>query len=168
MTNNNSNKYKLKKTISMKKFISEFGDTFSSHMKERLLDLELRSVLTRKEDMNILDIKHVEHTQYKCEKDASGSSNKEYTFGQFIALDGDLYFSKNCIESDTVMQADIVNIIYDSIENSEMTLAPNVIGKKISDDNIDFVIDKMLSCFPEVSKNYAKILKEMMSYEKIK
>lgn len=168
MTNNNSNKYKLKKTISMKKFISEFGDTFSPHVKARLLELEMRSVLTRKEEMNILDIKHVEHTKYKDDTAATSSSDKEYAFGQFIALNGYLYFSKNCMESETVMQADKVIKLYNSLETNEEILEEDAIGKKIDDSNIDFFVDGMLSFFPEVSEKYTKILKEMMSYEKVR
>jgi len=168
MINNNSNKYKLKKTISMKKFISEFGETFSPHVKARLLELEMRSVLTRKEDMNILDIKHVEHTKYKDDTAATTTSGKEYAFGQFIAIDGDLFFSKNCIESDTVMQADKVINLYDTLGNNEVILEADAVGKKLDDSNIDFFVDGMLSFFPEVSKKYTQILKEMMSYEKVR
>ena len=57
--------YKMKKTISLKMFIAEFGENFSDHMKKRLLELEVRCVLTRKEDSNKLDLKHVEHTQHE-------------------------------------------------------------------------------------------------------
>ena len=168
MISNNSNKYKLKKTISMKKFISEFGDTFSPHVKARLLELEMRSVLTRKEDMNILDLKHVEHTKYKKDGDVASSAGKEYAFGRFIAVDGDLYFSKNSTESDSIMQADKVTALYDSLENKEVILEEEFTGKKIDDTNVDSFVDGMLSFFPEVSAKYAKILKEMMSYEKIR
>lgn len=168
MINNNSNKYKLKKTISMKKFISEFGETFSPIVKARLLELEMRSVLTRKDDMNILDIKHVEHTKYKDDTAATSSSEKEYVFGQFIALNGDLYFSKNCIENDSVMQSDKVIQLYDALGSNEVILEGDAVGKKLDDSNIDFFVDGMLSFFPEVSKKYSQILKEMMSYEKVK
>ncbi len=50
----------------MKGFISEFGEIFLKNEK-RLLELEIRTVLTRKEHRNKLDIKHVEHTKYPCE-----------------------------------------------------------------------------------------------------
>ena len=40
--------YKMKKTISMKMFVSELGENFSDHMKEKLLELDIRCVLTRK------------------------------------------------------------------------------------------------------------------------
>jgi hypothetical protein len=63
-------KYNIRKTISMKKFISEFGDNFSEHMKKRLMEIEVRCVLTRKEAEYKFEIKHVEHTLYDCSIDA--------------------------------------------------------------------------------------------------
>ena len=44
--------YNMKKTIAMKGFISEFGEVLSEKMKKRLLELEIRTVLTRKEYRN--------------------------------------------------------------------------------------------------------------------
>lgn len=159
--------YKMKKTISMKMFINEFGESFSKHMKKRLLDLEVRCVLTRKEDSYRLDIKHVEHTQYSFDNDHNNStSQKEYVYGQLIVMDEALYYSERCIENDTVMQSPIVAVIYDDLDSEGMILDNDNRAKKIDDNNIDYVIDTMLTVFPDVSQSYLNIIKEMISHEK--
>lgn len=153
--------YKLKKTISMKQFISEFGENFSKKVKERLLELEVRCVLTRREDTNRLDIKHVEHLQYDsyCESEnSSDKCKKEYVYGQFLVFEGVLYFSGKCSESADVMQAPIVSLIYNSLNNEEEIFETGDRAKKIDDSNIDYVIDTMLTVFPEVSQAYLDII----------
>lgn len=159
--------YKMKKTISMKMFINEFGENFSKHMKKRLLELEVRCVLTRKEDSYRLDIKHVEHTQYAFDNDHNNStSQKEYVYGQLIVMDGALYYSERCIENDMVMQSPIVAVIYDDLDSEGMILDNDNRAKKIDDSNIDYVIDTMLTVFPDVSQSYLNIIKEMISHER--
>lgn len=160
--------YKMKKTISVKMFISELGTNFSDHMKKRLLELETPCVLTRREQ-NILDLKHVEHTQYNCDLDSEGGSNKEqkeYVYGQFIVIDDVLYFSDKCVENDSVMQSPIVNTIFNSLTSEVMFLDEDIKGKKLDDSNIDFVIDSILSVCPEVSQSYIDIVKGMLSRER--
>ena len=157
----------MKKTIFMKMFINEFGESFSKHMKERLLELEVRCVLTRKEDSYRLDIKHVEHTQYAFDNDSNnGTSQKEYVYGQLIVMDGALYYSERCIENDKVMQSPIVDVIYDDLDSEGMILDNDNRAKKIDDNNIDYVVDTMLTVFPDVSQSYLNIIKEMISHEK--
>ncbi|WML37524.1 hypothetical protein [Clostridium sp. OS1-26] len=159
--------YKMKKTISMKMFINEFGENFSKHMKKRLLELEVRCVLTRKEDSYRLDIKHVEHTQYAFDNDHNNStSQKEYVYGQLIVMDGALYYSERCIENDTVMQSPIVAVIYGNLDSEGMILDNDNRAKKVDDSNIDYVIDTMLTVFPDVSESYLNIIKEMISRER--
>jgi hypothetical protein len=153
--------YKMKKTISMKQFISEFGGDFSDHLKERLLELEVGCVLTRREDSNKLDIKHVEHLQYDCSgnsEDATGKCKKEFTYGQFLVFDEELYFSDKCIESDEVMQAPIVDTIYSSLESKEEIFDTGDKAKKIDDSNIDYVINTILTVFPKASQSYLDII----------
>ncbi|NMM63850.1 hypothetical protein HBE96_14425 [Clostridium sp. P21] len=157
--------YKIKKTISVKHFISEFGENFSEHMKERLLDLEVRCVLTRKEEENILDIKHVEHTKYDC---PSGKGSKEYAYGEFTVIDGTLYFSEKCLENDDVMQSPITDVIYNSLSSTDMISDENNSLKKVDDSNIDSVIDSILSVCPDVSQRYLDIVKEMTSHSENK
>ena len=156
--------YKLKKTISMKQFIAEFGENFSEHVKNRLLELEVRCVLTRETDENRLDLKHVEHTKFDCKCDNSKTSKKEYTYGEFVVLDGILYFSEKCIENATVMQSPIVNTVYSSLSNDNSTVFGNTALKKVDDTNIDYLIDTMLTVYPEVSQRYIDILKHMSAY----
>lgn len=154
----------MKKTISVKKFISELGENFSEHMKERLLDLELRTVLTRKDEDYRLDMKHVEHTKYICDsKDNSTSSEKkkEYDYGQFMVIDGDLYFSESCLESDTVMESPVVNEIFNSLNSAGMIVDCDVRAKLVSDNNIDYLVDTLLEACPPVSQRYLDIVKEM-------
>jgi len=84
--------YRMRKTVSMKQFITEFGGDFSKHTKQRLLELGGRCVLTRKDESFILDIRHVEHTKYKCSfEDSIAGPQKEYAFGQLIAY---VFFGK--------------------------------------------------------------------------
>jgi hypothetical protein len=153
--------YKMKKTISMKQFISEFGNDFSKHMKQRLLDLEVRCVLTRKDDDYRLELKHVEHTKYDCYNNLHNNFNaeqKEYAYGQLVMNDGKLYFSEKCSESDDVMQAPIVNSIYNSLNDEDVFYDSDVKAKKVDDSNIDYVMDNILKACPEVSEEYLKII----------
>ncbi|EJP6471106.1 hypothetical protein K8O96_03400 [Clostridium sporogenes] len=158
--------YNMKKTIAMKGFISEFGEVLSEKMKKRLLELEIRTVLTRKEDRNKLDIKHVEHTKYPCENLDIKNIEKEYTYGQFVLTDENLYFSKDCIENEKVMKLPIVDEIYNSLDGEDMLIDEDTTAKKIDDTNIDYVIDTLLTACPEVSQRYLKIVREMLSNEK--
>lgn len=156
--------YKLKKNISMKQFILEFGGNFSDHMKERLLDLEVRSVLTRKDATNRLDLKHVEHTQHDCNpQDGSDDCEKEYSFGQFVVVEDILYYSENCMESPTVMKSSIVSKIYNDLSNENMLSYEDTNLKKIDDTNIDFVVDTLLTVCSEVSDEYKALMKDMNS-----
>ena len=163
MANKNVAMYKLKKTISMKKFISEFGEDFTAHTKERLLELEIRTVLTRSEYPNILDIKHVEHTKYEC---CGEAESRELTFGRLIVNGGKLYFTGSETDSNTLMEAENVPDLYNSLKADEKIVDNGISAKEINEDNIDFFMDKMLDTIPEVSESYIKIIKEMLAYDK--
>lgn len=158
--------YRMKKTISMKGFIAELGDNFSEHMKKRLMELEVRCVLTRKEDEYRVDIKHVEHTKYDDSEISEDKSQKEYAYGQFVVNEGILYFSDRCMESTEVMQSPIVNTIYASLSSEGMITDENGSAKKIDDSNIDYLIDSILSVCPQVSQKYVDIVKDMMSHSR--
>jgi hypothetical protein len=149
----------MKKTLSMRQFIAEFGGDFSKHMKQRLLELGERCVLTRKDESFILDIRHVEHTKYKCNsEDSMAGCQKEYAFGQLMVYEGILYFSENCLENDSIMQVPVVSSIYNSLSSEELMLAGDIKGKKLDDDNIDYVIDSILAVCPEVSPEHMAII----------
>lgn len=151
--------YRMRKTISMKQLITELGGDFPKHTKQRLLELGERCVLTRKEESFILDIRHVEHTKYKCSSDdIATASQKEYAFGQLIVYEGTLYFSENCLENDTIMQVPVVSSIYNSLSSEELMLEGDIKGKKLDDDNIDYVIDSILAVCPEVSPEHMAII----------
>ena len=145
--------YKIRKTISTKRFISELGGNFSKHIKERLLDLEIRCVLTRDKDNHRLDIKHVEHLK--------NDSNKEYVYGQFLVINDDLYFSEKCLEKDTVMESPVVKKIYDALDTEEIVIS-DIKSKKVDDSNIDLIIDSILEACPDVSESYRKIVRGMI------
>lgn len=153
--------YKMKKTISIKMFINEFGENFSEHMKKKLLELELRSVLTRKDDDYRLDIKHVEHTKHDL-----NDCQKEYVYGQLLFIDENLYFSEKCVENDNIAQSPIVDVIYSNLNSADMILDGDIKAKKIDDSNIDYIIDTILTVFPDVSESYLNIVKEMISHER--
>jgi len=144
----------------MKQFISEFGENFSEHIKKRLLELEIRCVLTRKDDIYRVDIKHVEHTKHKC---LSEPCEKEYIYGQFVVLENTLYFSEKCIESDNAMESPIVVEIFNSLDNTGMISDKETLLKKVDDTNINYIIDSILTVCPEVSQKYLDILKQMTS-----
>ncbi len=151
--------YKMKKTVSMKQFVTEFGEDFSKHMKQRLMELGTRCVLTRKEESNILDLKHVEHTKYECnDKDKPGGCRKEYAYGQFIMNEGCMYFSENCVETPDVMQAPVISDIYDHLNSQEILNGETVNAKKVDDENIDYVVDKILEVCPEMSPEHLAII----------
>jgi hypothetical protein len=156
--------YNVKKTISIKQFISEFGENISSHVKSRLQELEVRSVLTRNSTtINILDIKHVEHTLYNCTSEDSSETQKEYSFGQFIVKDSLLYFSESCVQSDQVMTSPIVAEIYKNLSSEDSIIEEDCCGKKVTDTNIDYIIDSILTVCPEVSQRYLDIVAGMTS-----
>lgn len=151
--------YRIKKTVSMKQFLTEFGGDFSKHMKQRLLELGARCVLTRKDESFILDVKHVEHTKYDCRcQDSAEVSQKEYVFGQFVAHEGLLYFSESCLENDDIMQSPIVSEIYNSLNSEALVIDECVTAKKVDDENIDYVIDNILTVCPEVSPEHLAIV----------
>lgn len=154
--------HKMKKTISFKQFVTEFGEDFSKEMKKRLYELGTRCVLTRKDNDHTLDVKHVEHTKYGCGYDGRNhpeASGKEYAYGQFV-MDGEgtMYFSKNCVENGEVMQAPVVSVIYDSLDSKEQLLDDGIRVKKVDDTNIDYVIDTILEVCPEMSPEHLAII----------
>lgn len=161
----------MKKTISIRQFIAELGENFSEYTQKRLLELSSRCVLTRKEDQNKLDLKHVEHIQYECavtSEHISKSGEKEYSFGQFIVEEGILYFSEKCTETSEVMQAPVVNNIYNALVSEEIVLDENRRVKKIDDSNIDFVVNSILEVCPPVSQAHLDIVQGMISRQENK
>lgn len=151
--------YRMKKTVSMRQFLAEFGGDYSKHVKQRLLELGARCVLTRKDESYIFDIKHVEHTKYNCDTgEDTTASSKEYAFGQLIAHEGMLYFSENCLNNDDIMQVPTVSSIYNALNSEELILEGDIKGKKVDDENIDYVIDTILTVCPEVSPEHLAII----------
>lgn len=150
--------YTMKNTISIKQFILEFGENFSKHTKQRLLELGTRCILTRKKDNSyILDLKHLEHVKYTT-GEGEDTCQVEYAYGQVVMNEGELYFSKSCVETADVMQLELVNEIYSSLESDEMTIEEGTKVKKMDDSNIDYIIDNILQVCPEVSKEHKAIL----------
>lgn len=165
--------YRMKKTISVKMFISELGENFSDHIKKRLMDLDVRCVMTRKEINYVVDLKHVEHLRYDT-PEGNGTSKKEYVYGKFAVVDGALYFSQNFENTNSAMKSQVVDKIYDSMDTNEITVnlesskEDDINAKEINDDNIDFVIDSILKECPQVSQKYLDIVHEMISHADIK
>lgn len=158
--------YNMKRTISVKMFVSEFGEKFSKHLKKRLMELDERTLLTRKEISYILDLKHVEHIKFKCPsegKDTSGTVEKEYAYAQFAVIDGVLYFSEGCIEDDKIIKSPMVDTIFNTLSSDGSIVHEEKNFKRIDDSNIDFVVDSILSLCPEVSQAYLEIVKGMVS-----
>lgn len=155
-----------KSTVSVKMFIKEFGEDFPKHVKERLMDLESRCFLTRKEIDYRFDLKHVEHLQYETASDTenpSAPNSKEYAYGQFAVVDGKLYFSESCIETDQIMQSPMVSSIYNALDSEGIISDEGRDLKRINDNNIDFIVDSILSSCPQVSQSYMDIVKGMVS-----
>lgn len=147
----------MKKTISINQFIEELGENFSDKVKERLLDFDEVSVLTRNEDRNSFDLKHVEHTRHECvSPDGLKVSNKEYCYGRFLVEEGILYYSDDCTENDQVTVHPIAKKIYCSLEGND-------INKVVDDNNIDYIIDTLLNECPKVSQKYLDIVNGMIS-----
>lgn len=151
--------HKMKKTISVRQFISEFGGDFSEHMKHRLLELGARCVMIRLEDQYRLDLRHIEHTKYAYSSHNSDDKcRKEYVYGQFVMNERALYFSESCEESTDVMQSPIVNDIYNSLDSEEVLLNEGPRTKKVDDSNIDYIIDRILKVCPEISPEHRAII----------
>jgi len=151
--------YKLKKTISLRQFVAEFGDSLSKQMKTKLLELGPRCVLNRKEEANVLDLKHMEHIKHDnaC-SDSNEVLKKEYIYGQFIMKDGAMYYSQKCATGLDSMEATCVENIYETIETETIQLEEGVSAKRIDDSNIDYVVDSILSECPEVSAEHMAII----------
>lgn len=159
--------YNMKRTISMRQFIAEFGSNFTEHIKTKLLQVGERCVLTRKDDHNRLDLKHVEHTQYECACEGEESADaclKEYSYGQFVVEEDELYYSEKCSETSVVMQSHVVSEIYNSLDGTLIMTEDGSYAKKIDESNIDFLIDEILKVCPKVSQRHLDIVKEMLSY----
>lgn len=152
---------KIRKTISARQFITEFGEDFTSHMKQRLLELGDRCVFTRGEENYILDLKHIEHLKYDCNSDSQGQPEKcqkEPVYGQLIVNEGNLYFSGKCLENSSYMQASNIGKIYAGIDSSDTLAEKNIQAKKVDDTNIDYVVDNILDVCPEVSPEHLAII----------
>ncbi|WP_446898666.1 hypothetical protein ACSVC9_01720 [Clostridium sp. LBM24168] len=171
--------YKMKKTISVKMFISEFGENFSEHIKKRLMDLEVRCVLTRKNSNYIVDVKHVEHLKYTSSEESEFAGLKrEYIYGKFAVADGILYFSKDFEDTKDTMKCEVVDNIYNSLSTNEIVIDEegntegntdeSINAREVNDDNIDFIIDSILEKCPQVSQKYLDIVHEMLSHADIK
>lgn len=153
-----------KRSISVKTFISELGENFSQHVKERLLDLDSRSFLSRKDNYARFDIKHVEHLKYTC-TDSKGNlskNKKEYAYGELEVVEGTLYLSENCDETKEIVQAPGIKEIYDSLDSEGMIKEDRDL-KKLDDSNIDAVIDGIIKICPDVSQKYRDIVKDMIA-----
>ncbi|MCD2345716.1 hypothetical protein LQK79_03355 [Clostridium guangxiense] len=143
-------------------FIEEFGENFSEHMKKRLMELDVRTLLTRKDKSNVLDIKHVEHAKHKI-ADGLKEYEKEYVYGQLVVVEDVLYFSNDCIESDEIIKSHVVDEIYNSLSDEGMLCEEGKNLKIINDSNVDYTIDNILKACPQVSEKYVNIVKEMIS-----
>lgn len=143
--------------VSIKMFITEFGEDFPENVKERLMNLESRCFLTRKEISYGFDLKHVEHLQYEC------SFDKEYAYGQFNVLDGKLYFSEKCIENKEIMQSPMVSVIFNALDSDGMIFDEGRNLKRLTENNIDYVVDSILSTCPQVSQSYIDIIQRIFS-----
>lgn len=80
-----------------------------------------------------------------------------------MVLDGKLYFSESCLENNKIMQSDIVNSIYNDLDCEGLAFDEGRNLKRLDDNNIDFVIDSILSSCPQVSQAYLDIVKGMVS-----
>lgn len=162
-------KYKIKKVISIKGFIAELGENFTEKMKKRLLDLEVRCVLTRKEDLYFLNLKHVEHTKYETNpgEDSTGI-NKEYSYGQFVICEGNLYFAEESEVNDITMQSPVVDEIYNALTSEVKFLESGISAKKIDDSNIDFLVDTLLAACPQITQAYYDIISKYCAVDGFK
>lgn len=155
--------YNMKKTLSMRQFIAEFGENFSEHVKSRLEELGARCVLTRKENNDRFNFKHIEHTTHECAVTSGVETNimnKEYIYGQLVVHEGALYFSEKCLESSDAAEAPIVDTIYKSL-NSEKIDIDEIGAKLIDDGNIDYIIDTIFTVCPQVSQAHLDIVNGM-------
>lgn len=147
-------------------FITEFGEDFTENVKERLMSLQPRCFLTRKEIPYQFDLKHVEHLQYECafnEEHTSACRSKEYAYGQLVVLDGELYFSESCLEDKEIMQSPMVSVIYNALDSDRIIFAEGRNLKRLNKCNIDYVVDSILSTCPQVSQSYMNIIKDVVS-----
>lgn len=129
-----------KSSISIRMFIAEFGEDFPKHVKDRLMDLTSRCFLTRKDIDYRFDLKHVEHLQYEFASSVeypSAPHSKEYAYGEFVVLDGKLYFSERCLENKDIMQSPMVSTIYDALDSEGTVFDEDRNLKRLNSDNID-------------------------------
>lgn len=158
--------YTRKSRVSIKMFITEFGEEFPEHVKKRLMELESRCYLARKEVVYRFDLRHVEHLKYDCSCEGSSSlvpCSKEYAYGQFVVLEGILYFSDSCVENNEIIQSPTIDTIFNGLGCENIISDDGRNLKKLDDDNIDYVIDSILASCPQVSQSYMDIVNGMVS-----
>lgn len=152
-----------KSAMSIKKFIDEYGENFSMHMDEKLMELASRCFLTGKEAQNRFELKHVEHIKHDCLCEGKNAKcQKEYSYGEFEVMDGNLYFSDSCLETNEITKSPEVSNIYNSLDGSGLAFDEDRSLKKINDDNIDYIVDTILSVCPNTSQAYRDIVKGMI------
>lgn len=153
-------KYNMKKTISMRMFISEFDEAFTSHMKLRLLEIGKRCVLTRKEIDYCFDLKHVEHTKHDLDE-TNGDlmiKPKEYTYGQLLVNEGVPYFSDEHTDGEEIIQYPTISNIYNEMDGQVEFFDEDIRAKRLQDSNIDYLVDNLLEIYPPLSPEYMKII----------
>ncbi|OGO78591.1 MAG: hypothetical protein A2Y23_12740 [Clostridiales bacterium GWB2_37_7] len=162
--------YKMKRTISVKQFVVEFGDSISKHMKQRLLELGERCILNRRDESHILDFRHVEHIKYECccGSEDGAENKKEYAYGQLVVKEGNLYLTQDCVENEDIMQSPVVGEIYSVISSPEVQLEEGIVGKMIDESNIDYVIDNILKVCPKVSAEHMAIIAKYVTVDSAK
>lgn len=144
----------------MSMFISEFGEAFTSHTKQKLMEIRNSCILIRKAPGDSFDIKHVEHTKHILDN-ADGTSNmkpREYTFGQLLINEDLLYFSKECEETEDAIQHPAISDIYSNMDTKPEVLEDNIEGKRIEDSNVDYLVDHLTELYPPLSEEYLKII----------
>ena len=84
-------------------------------------------------------------------------------YGQFVVVEGILYFSEKCTESTAATQKSIVKDIYNNLSSEGMIIDSDISSKKVDDSNIDFIVESILKVCPPVSEEHLAIVKGMTS-----
>lgn len=160
-----------KTAISISTFISELGENFTDHIDKRLMELSSRCFLMRKESRYRVDLRHVEHLKYDCDcifKGQNVKRQKEYSYGEFQVIEGELYFSDECVETSEITKSPQVSAIYDSLDSEGMITEETRNLKRVNDNNIDYIVDSIMEVCPETSQAYREIVKDMMDRASMK
>lgn len=144
----------------MSKFIEDEGYDVSDYQKESLSRLNGVTITSSADHDNRVNILHKEHPPYDTTKRDSKTGDivpckKEYAYGHIIAKNGKLHLSERVTTNRDVMEHNVVKNVYLSLTSEEICDdIDNRHAKLVTDENVDFIVNRILSVCPATKSGY--------------